>query len=83
MSRMKRYAEDVREVQEAAGLAGLHDTPLACLKAIRETFELCGTLARYYHDPLAVSARLTHEAVLFYAVAVAAAPRAARVVVAA
>ncbi len=80
MSRMKRYAEDVWEVQEAAGLAALHETSRACLKAISETFELCGTLAQHYHDPHAVGARLVHEAALSYMAAV---PRAARGAVAA
>ncbi|GAA4071521.1 hypothetical protein [Streptomyces hundungensis] len=80
MSYMKRYAEDVAEVQEAASLAALHDTPRGCLKAISKAFELCGTLAQKYHDPHAVASLLVHEAALFYMTAI---PRAVRGTVAA
>ncbi|MFD5050410.1 MULTISPECIES: hypothetical protein [Streptomyces] len=62
MSRMKRYIEDAREVEQSAGLAALHGTARERLDAITLTFELCGTLARDYHDPRRVAGMLVHRA---------------------
>ncbi|MER5441107.1 hypothetical protein [Streptomyces sp. NPDC002790] len=62
MSRMKTYIEDAREVEQSAGLAAQHSTARERIDAITRTFELCGTLARQYHDPRTVAGMLVHRA---------------------
>ncbi|UQI44614.1 hypothetical protein M1P56_09775 [Streptomyces sp. HU2014] len=66
MSRIKTYAEDASEVEIAAGLAALQDTPRARLKAVTTAFELCGTLARKYHDSHTVAQMLVQHAAEAY-----------------
>ncbi|MES9589944.1 hypothetical protein ABWK57_13945 [Streptomyces sp. NPDC094045] len=79
MSRMKKYAEDARDVQVAAGLAAGHGTARDRLAAITVVFEQCGDLARSYHTPHIVAGMLVHRAAEAFGQAV----RAHRLVVAA
>ncbi|MEV0445313.1 hypothetical protein AB0I84_07390 [Streptomyces spectabilis] len=66
MSLMKRYVEDVQDVQEAALRAAQQSTSRARFAAITETFARCGMHARKYHHPQAVAQTLVRQAVDTY-----------------
>ncbi|MER6912214.1 hypothetical protein ABT354_11120 [Streptomyces sp. NPDC000594] len=64
MSYMKRYAEDLEQVRELAGLAWHRHggDPHGRRAGLRAVLDHCGSLAARYHDPVAVAANLSVEA---------------------